>query len=212
MLEIKIFEVSPFSTNAILLYDETKECVMVDPATHSPQEQTIIEAFIKKNDLNVTQIWNTHGHIDHVMGNAYWQDKYNTKIFAHSADNFFVEDVVQYGLTFGLTIGYQPIASDFVNDGDTLKFGNSEFEVLSIPGHSPGSLAFYNRKTNFVIVGDVLFNGGIGRTDLPKGNYDQLINSINTRLLTLDSDTKVYSGHGAATSIGYEKQNNPFLK
>ncbi|MBI5219324.1 MAG: MBL fold metallo-hydrolase [Bacteroidia bacterium] len=211
MIIIKPFIFNPFQENTYLLHDETGECIIIDSGCFSRNEEEELLAFINSNSLKPVKILNTHGHIDHIFGNSFLQHKFNIKIFGHKADDFLIENAVQYGSSFGIDIKIPPKVNVGIEENSIVKFGNSELKVIHVPGHTPGGIAFYNEEQKFVIVGDVLFNLSIGRTDLPGGDYQTLITSINSKLMTLPSDTIVYSGHGPSTTIGEEMESNPFL-
>lgn len=211
MINVNYFVFNAFQENTYILYDETKECVIIDPGCYSNEEEQTLVNFITKNDLTPVKLLNTHCHIDHVLGNSFVASKYNIGLEIHENDLPTLHATPEYGHTFGFNIDESPEPSAFLKDGDTVKFGNSEIEVLFVPGHSAGHLVFVAREEKFVINGDVLFQGSIGRTDLPGGDYNTLIQSIKAKLLTLDDDFTVYSGHGSSTTIGYERASNPFL-
>lgn len=176
------------------------------------EEQAMVN-FINKHELTVTHIINTHLHLDHAVGNEFLKNKYNVPVLAAEADLPLGERMQQQAMMFGINEKFSGVEiSEFLTDGEVIKIGDGELEVIAVPGHSQGSVALYDRKDNFVIVGDALFQGSVGRTDLPGGNHAQLIESIRKRLLTLPDDTVVYPGHGPATTIGDEKRYNPFLK
>jgi len=211
MTKIKVFVFNPFQENTFLLYDESNECIIIDAGCNEEHEFKQIDSFITENNLTLKLIINTHCHIDHIMGNAYLVDKYNVPSIAHKEDIPLLERSNDMALAFGFNIQEPPVPNKFVNEGDEVKFGNTTLEVKHVPGHSPGSIALYNEKEQFVIVGDVLFKGGIGRTDLPGGDYDTLIASINDKLFTLNSDVVVYSGHGESSTVAHEKSTNPYF-
>lgn len=211
MVQIKIFVFNSFQENTFLLYDETNECVIIDAGCNEDHEYEKIDDFIKENNLTLKSIINTHCHIDHIMGNAYLVERYNVPSIAHKDDMPLIERSKDMAMAFGLNVQEPPVPNQFVNEGDEIKFGNTALLVKHVPGHSPGSIALYNKKDNFVIVGDVLFNGGIGRTDLPGGDYDTLISSINEKLFSLNGDVVVYPGHGENTTIANEMNSNPFF-
>ncbi len=212
MISIHSFVFGPFQENTYILFDETKQCIIIDPGCYDNDERTQLSAFIEKNHLNPVKLINTHCHIDHVFGNGYVADKYNLKLEIHQLD----QQVLDYYLTtanlYNLNAEPSPQPSVYLNEGDTITFGNSSLEILLTPGHSPGSITFYNTEQKFMIAGDVLFYGSIGRSDLPGGNFETLISSIKNKLFPLGDDYKVYSGHGPATTIDFERKNNPFLR
>lgn len=211
MINIKSFVVNEFQVNAFVLYDETKEAVIIDGAVKFDNEIKELTNFIEDNNLSVKYIINTHGHVDHISGNKFLKEQYNVPTMMNANDNFLIETAISHANFYGLELEQPPVPDMNISDNMTIKFGNSELLCLLVPGHTPGSIAFYSEKDKFVIAGDVLFAGSIGRTDLPKGNYDELISSIKNRIMSLPDDTKVYCGHGPETSIASEKINNPFL-
>lgn len=204
-----IIPVTPFQQNCLLLWCEnSRRAVVFDPGGDVP---TIIDA-IKKTEVTVEQIWLTHGHIDHVGGAAELRDRLNIPIVGpHVADKFLLDHVVESGASFGMT-GVQNFAPDrWLNEGDKVALGEMTFEILHCPGHSPGSVVFFNRDMRFAHVGDVLFNGSVGRTDLPGGNHSTLIQAITDKLLPLGDDVQFICGHGPGSTFGHERQTNPFL-
>jgi hydroxyacylglutathione hydrolase len=211
MIRVQRFVFNPFQENSFLLFDDTGECILVDMGSYTVEEKRKVLHFIESNRLKPVMIVNTHGHVDHILGNSFFSNKFKIKSAAHSLDDFLLENAVETGRMFGLEVEQPPGTDIYLQEGIDLSFGDSFLEVFHIPGHSPGSIALYSKDDSFVIVGDVLFNGSIGRTDLPGGDYDTLIGSIREKLLTLPDDVRVYSGHGPETTIGEERQNNPFL-
>lgn len=212
-MEIAIFQFSLFGINTYIVYDpETRECAIIDPGMSNAEEEQAIEEFILSKGLHLTQIINTHLHIDHVAGVPYLRKKFGVPVLSHIGDEFLGASLNQQARMFGLNLDLQNIeVTQYVENGDILKIGNGQLEVIAVPGHSKGSIALYDKKDKFLISGDALFMGSIGRTDLPGGNYRELIDSISHRLLSLPEDTTVFPGHGPSTTIGEEKRNNPFL-
>jgi hydroxyacylglutathione hydrolase len=211
MIKVQKFVFNPFSENSFLLYDETGECVLADMGSYTVDEKKKVLYFIENNRLKPVMIVNTHCHVDHVLGNSFFKNKFKIINAAHADDEFLLENAVETGRIFGLEVEAPPKSDVYLQEGKRLSFGNSFLEVLHVPGHSPGSVALYSKDDNFILTGDVLFNGSIGRTDLPGGDYDTLIRSIREKLLELPDDVLVYCGHGAETTIGEEKVSNPFL-
>jgi len=211
MITIKRFVFNPFQENTYLLYDQTKEAVLIDAGCYAQAERDKLSNFLKDNNLTLKRLLNTHSHIDHILGNQFITNNYNLVLESHKEDEFLIERAKDQATTFGITIDTTPKPKKYLNEEDQIKFGNSVLDIIHTPGHSPGSLVFYNKKEKFMIAGDVLFNQSIGRTDLPGGDYDTLINSIKTKLFPLGDDMEVYSGHGANTTIGQERISNPFL-
>ena len=213
-MNIKVFEFNPIAVNTYVLYDETGECVIIDAACFFPNEQQELLSFINNNKLVVKHLLNTHLHFDHVFGVNFMEVQFDVKMKAHKADEFLLASMQQQMAMFGFPANgkYIPTMGEYINENDIIEFGNQKLSIMSVPGHSPGSIVFYNKKENLVISGDVLFNGSIGRTDLPQGDHNLLIDGIKTKLLVLPEDTVVYPGHGPSTTIKGEKQMNPFLQ
>ncbi len=215
MTQVKIFAFNTVQVNTAVIYDETGEAAIVDCGCMNAIEEQRLLDFCTENNLTPKLLLNTHLHFDHAWGNAWavrqWKD---IKLYANP--NEFTmptpsEQVPLFGMS-GLKYEDVPMERyDPISQGDRLSFGNTTIEVRDVPGHSPGHVVFYCQSANFVIVGDTLFNGGIGRTDLWGGNYDQLIRAIRKNLMSLPKETVVYTGHGGATSIEYEANNNPYL-
>lgn len=212
-MKIVIFQFSLFGINTYLIYDpESLECAIVDPGMSNPSEEKAITDYIEKNNLKLTHIINTHLHIDHAAGIPFLRKKYGAPLLAHIGDSGLGKRVDMQARMFGLDMDLDSIEiSQYIEDGDKIKIGNGELEVIAVPGHSKGSIALYDKEDKFLISGDALFQGSIGRTDLPGGNYRELIDNITTRLFSLPDDTVVYPGHGPSTTIGIEKRSNPFF-
>lgn len=211
MITINTFTYNGFQENTYVLTDETNESVIIDPGCYSTTEQTELYNFIKNNNLNPVKLLNTHCHIDHILGNNFVATKFGVELYIHQLDLPTLYATTEYGHLYGFTVDKSPEPAHFLKDGDVVKFGNSTLEVIFTPGHAPGHVVFVNHEQRFVINGDVLFRGSIGRTDLPGGNHQMLINSIKTKLFTLPNDYVIHTGHGPTTTIGYEKKYNPFL-
>ena len=211
-MKVKSFTFNQFQENTFVVYDNTKECLIIDPGCYSENERTELRTFIMSEGLKPVKLINTHCHIDHVLGNKFVSELWDLELYMHKEDLPVLENVKDISGFFGFE-NYErsPSPKHFLAQGDTLNFGDSSFDILFTPGHAPGHICLLSKKDGFIIAGDVLFNGSIGRTDLPGGDYDKLIESIKTKLLPLDENTIVYCGHGPSTSIGKEKMNNPFL-
>lgn len=210
MLTIRKFEFNPFQENTYVLYDETGECVVVDPGCYEKDEEAELDDFITSHGLKVKMLLNTHCHVDHVLGNWYVKTKYGVKLFIHPKDEVVLRAAKVYAPNYGMHHYHETEPDGFLNENETIRFGNQELKILFVPGHAPGHVAFYDDKTRQLISGDVLFYNSIGRTDLPGGNYDTLISSIHQMIFTLPDDVVVYPGHGPQTSVGFEKRTNPF--
>jgi hydroxyacylglutathione hydrolase len=211
MVSIERFTFNPFQENTYVVFDETRECVIIDCGCYTPDEQKELSTFIASNNLIPKYTINTHCHVDHVLGISYLKEKYGIESIAHREDLPMLQMLPQHALMFGLSIDKAPEIDITADEGDTIRFGNSQIKVIHTPGHSLGGICLLSEEGNFVVSGDSLFQGSIGRTDLPGGNYSNLINSIKLKLLTLDPNTKVFPGHGNPTTIEHEKNSNPFL-
>ena len=211
MITIKRFEFNPFRENTYVLSDDTGECLIVDPGCQEPEEQDLLLAHFEENDLEPVKMVNTHCHIDHILGTAFLHDQFKLPFLIHPQEKPLLTASIAQGEFFGLDVQTPPEPTDFLNEGDTVTFGDLLFEVIHIPGHSPGGIVLLNREQQCIFTGDVLFQGSIGRTDLPGGDFDSLVNSIREKLLILDPEIRVYPGHGPDTTIGIEKQSNPFF-
>lgn len=207
------FQFALFGINTYLVVDpDTLKCAIIDPGMMDSEEEEALDKYIKRNNLEVTKIINTHLHIDHVAGISFSKDTYNVPVLGNKEDEPLGQHVGEQAAMFGLPGQLEPVAlNHYLNDGDVIKIGNGTLTVIHVPGHSPGSIALYDKADGFVITGDALFQGSIGRTDLPGGSMPQLVKSIKEKLLPLPDDTVVYPGHGPATTIGSERRYNPFL-
>ncbi|NQY68462.1 MAG: MBL fold metallo-hydrolase [Flavobacteriales bacterium] len=211
MIEIKSFVFNEFQENTYILFDESNECIIFDPGCNNESEENQIYGYISEKKLKPVRLINTHCHIDHVLGNKFIADTYSLPLEIHKDELFMLEAVTMVGAKYQIHVTESPKPSSYLNENDVIKFGNSTLNILFTPGHSPGHLTFYNEEENIAIVGDVLFQNSIGRTDLPGGNYETLIKSIKEQLMPLHDDTLVYPGHGPSTTIGVERNVNPFL-
>ena len=206
------FTFNPFSENTYVLHDQTGECVIIDPGCYEKQEQDMLRSFLAEQKLKVVLLLNTHCHIDHVFGNKFITDTYQVPFLIHRQEVATLQAVPVYAPAYGFP-HYQPATpTGFLTPGENITFGQTELQVLFTPGHAPGHVVFYHQESGVCLGGDVLFQRSIGRTDLPGGDFDTLIRSIRTQLFTLPDAVRVYPGHGPSTTIGEEKQANPFLK
>lgn len=210
-MQIKSFTFNPFSENTYVLYDATKECVVIDPGCSNAQEEKELKDYIQTQGLKVVRLLNTHCHIDHVLGNKFVADNYSVPLEIHEDDLAVLRAVPTYSAAYGFPMYAEQLPEKFLKEGQAVTFGETELDVIFAPGHAPGHVVFYHKDSKNVIGGDVLFQRSIGRTDLPGGNYDTLIQSIKTKLFTLPEDVTVHPGHGPSTTIGEEKKHNPFL-
>ena len=212
-MKIEVFAFNPIQENTFVVYDENSgECAIIDPGCINNKEFEILKGFISANDLKPVKLVNTHCHFDHILGVERCRAEWNLAWEAHPADAFLVSNAQAQAAMFGVNIAPIQSAETALADGSEIKVGNAVLKVIHVPGHSPGSICLYENESQFLLAGDVLFKGSIGRTDLPQGDYDTLINGIKEKLFVLPDDVKVYPGHGPSTSIGFEKANNPFLQ
>ncbi|MEL6560265.1 MAG: MBL fold metallo-hydrolase [Bacteroidota bacterium] len=212
MIKIKSFVFNPFAENTFVVYDETKQAIIIDPGCYEVSEQETLKTFIESEELKVVKLVNTHCHVDHVLGNHFVKTTFGVPLVMHESDLQTLQSVEVYAPNYGFN-NYKSVKPDvFVFDGEFVTFGNTKLIVLFVPGHAPGHIALYCKDTKQVINGDVLFRQSIGRTDLPGGDFDTLINSIKTKMFALPDETVVYTGHGEPTTIGFEKANNPFIR
>jgi glyoxylase-like metal-dependent hydrolase (beta-lactamase superfamily II) len=202
---------NPLYENTYIVFDiVTKEAVIIDPGCYTSEEVSKLSGFISENNLKVKLLLNTHGHVDHVLGNYFVKKTYNVPFLVHEKDLETLRAVQVYAPSYGFN-GYQPIEPDqFIKEGDSIPVGNLKFDVRFVPGHAPGHIAFILKEENICISGDVLFKNSVGRTDLPGANFETLKKSIHEQLFTLPDSMKVYPGHGPFTSIGDEKKFNPY--
>jgi glyoxylase-like metal-dependent hydrolase (beta-lactamase superfamily II) len=212
MLKVKIFTFNPFAENTYVVYDETKECAIIDPGCMDKREQEELENFILNYGLKPVYLLNTHCHLDHVYGNAFTVRTWSLELYAHKLEEQNIRTAAVASDLYGIQAPEPFEIKYYLNHGDEIAFGNSRLKVLFCPGHAAGHVVFYSEKDNVIIGGDVLFRDSIGRVDLPGGDYATLVNSIRNQLFVLPDDIVVYPGHGPQTTLGYEKKYNVFLK
>jgi hydroxyacylglutathione hydrolase len=211
MINIKQFTFNAYQENTYVLFDETGECVIIDPGMYDGSEQNELVQFITAAELKPVALLNTHCHIDHVFGNKFVFDHWALKPQFHQGELAVLQAIPGYAPQMGMHYELSPEPETYLSESGEIKFGNSRLTLIFAPGHSPAHLCFYAEADNFLIGGDVLFYQSIGRTDLPGGNHEQLLNSIRENLFILPPETKVFPGHGKSTTIGFETKHNPFL-
>jgi glyoxylase-like metal-dependent hydrolase (beta-lactamase superfamily II) len=212
MIKIENFVFNYFAENTIVLWDdETKESAVVDPGMYSKEEEKVFDDFVVQNNLKLKYLINTHCHIDHILGCRYIVSKYGVGYYAPEKDLILLKNSSTQAEMFGLNMEDPPLPDKLISEESELTLGDTKLKFLFTPGHTPGEFCIYIEDEKICITGDVLFKEGIGRTDLWGGDYNTLINSIETKLFSLPDDVKIYPGHGESSTIGHEKQNNPFL-
>ncbi len=212
MSTVEFITCNPFQENTYLIYDDSLECIVIDPGVSNAYEQQMLTQLISSKRLKPVQLINTHCHIDHVLGNKFVADTFQLELGIHEKELVMLEAAVDRSMNWGVSYDPSPAPSYYIKPGDLLHFGSTELEVRFVPGHAPGHLVFVNHQDGYVIAGDTLFKGSIGRTDLMFGDFDVLAKSIQTELYTLPDHFKVYCGHGDYTTIGEEKRTNPFVR
>ena len=211
MFLIKVLTFNPVQENTYVLYNENKECIIIDPGCYSDEEKEALKGFIDKNELQPKMLINTHCHLDHVFGNKYIAEAYRLTLQIHKNEEAVLQMAPASGLMFNLPFDNYKGELIYLKEGDVVSIGEDSLQVIEAPGHSPGSICFYCEKQKFIIGGDVLFYQSIGRTDLPGGSHEGLIKNIKEKLFVLPQDVRVYPGHGPATTIGDEIKYNPYL-
>ena len=210
MIVVKSFTFNPFQENTYLLYDDTREAVIIDPGCYEKEEEAELKDFISANNLKIKLLLNTHCHIDHVLGNDFIKSAYKVPFYIYPVELPVLKSVKSYASNYGFPLYHEILPDGDLHERNPVTFGNSSLQVLFLPGHAPGHVGFYSASENFIIAGDVLFYHSLGRTDLPGGNPETLLESIHKKLFTLPDEVIVYPGHGPATTIGEEKVHNPF--
>lgn len=211
MVNVVAFIFPRFAENTYLVFDETRECLIIDPGCYTPKEKKQLSDYISYFHLQPKMLINTHCHVDHILGDKFILDTYGIPLALHEKEVRFLEVMPNYGRSRNLHIEPIPKTYHFLEEGDHVKVGKTSFEVLVTPGHSPGSISLYSEKEKILLSGDVLFKNRIGRVDLPGGDYDILMDTIHQKLFPLGDEVSVYPGHGATTTIGYEKVNNSYV-
>lgn len=212
MLQLVSFTFNPFSENTYVLFNEHRQCWIIDPGMMNEAEYAVLDNFFSANGLQPRCIINTHAHIDHILGVDYLAEKYAIPFLLHEKELPILNNAGNTARMFGFQYEGVRTTPGFIREQEPLQLGDDQLEVRFVPGHSPGSIAFYYPQGNWVISGDTLFSGSIGRTDLLMGDYPTLIQSIKNQLLSLPDDTEVFSGHGPSTTVGMERNSNPFIQ
>lgn len=211
MLHVQSFVFNPFSENTYVVSNAQKQAYIIDPGNFAEKETNLLDKYISDSNLEVKNILLTHAHIDHVLGLQKAFETYKVPVLMHKIEKEILDRNPMDANRFGFF--FKPFEGEisYLEENETLKLGEDEFTIIHVPGHSPGSIAFYNSLQNILISGDVLFEGSIGRTDLYKGDADLLLSSIREKLFVLPGSTKIYNGHGNPTTIKFEKNYNPFF-
>ncbi|MDE7472470.1 MAG: MBL fold metallo-hydrolase [Muribaculaceae bacterium] len=212
-LKLKGFQCNMFGEITYIVWDEvTLQAAIVDAGMSNKTERDAIDRFIAANDLQIKYLLNTHIHFDHAFGIPYIEQKYGVTLSASPAEEPLASLLHEQTVQFHLPVVVENVKIDnYLRAGDEIKLGDSKLTVIDVPGHTPGGIAFYCAAQHFVLTGDSLFQGSIGRTDLYGGSHSALVNSVRDNLLTLPPETVVYPGHGPATTIGHERTFNPYL-
>lgn len=213
MLKVKCFVCNSFYENSYVVYDSnTKECAIIDAGFYYADEEEAVSYFIESNNLKVKHLINTHLHLDHCFGAEYISKQYNVGLSGDDDDELLLKLIPQQCEMFGIKLNSAvPVLKNIIKEGDKIDIGNYSLIAISVPGHSPGSLCYYCKEEGILFSGDVLFKESIGRTDLQGGSYKALSENITSKIFTLPDSTIVYCGHGPTTTIGYEKENNPYF-
>ncbi len=212
MLNIHVFTFNPFQENTYLVYDEKGQCAIFDPGMSNPKEEQTFISFIEQHKLVPVALYNTHCHIDHVLGNRFVYEQFGLVPQLHEGEVPVLVSVDARAPMFGIRYDTSPIPETFLTEGQIIHVGEHALQILLVPGHSPAHLCFYCATQQFLIGGDVLFRNSIGRTDLPGGNHQQLLDGIREKIYSLSDETVVYPGHGPSTTVGFEKTSNPFIR
>ena len=212
MIKLKKFVFNNFQENTYIIYDETNECVIIDPGCNSKMEDDIILSYINSNNLKPVELLNTHCHLDHIFGNYLFQKEYSLIPKFHKLDLPLYINQKNIADSYGIKFNIPNYNSLHIDENDKIYFGNNFLNILFTPGHSPGHLCFLNKQENILISGDLIFQLSVGRTDLPLGDFEDLMKSINNKIINLNDNMKIYPGHGNNSNIGFEKKHNPFIQ
>ena len=211
MIKVGVLPFNPFQENTIILSVESGECVIVDAGNYNPQEDAALSKYITDNGLKPVMAVNTHGHVDHMLGVNYVKETYGIPFAIHGKDKFLIDSAPTHGAIYGFKVDKVPTVDIDLEGQKELKFGNTVFQIIETPGHTPGHVAFYNSDNKLLLTGDTLFRESIGRTDLPGGDYSWIMRSILDKLIPLGDDVHFYPGHGMESTIGHESLYNPFV-
>ncbi|MDE3248579.1 MAG: MBL fold metallo-hydrolase [Bacteroidota bacterium] len=212
MLRIQSFTFSPIAENTYVLSNEDGDCIIIDPGCYFGNERSDLVSYVETSNLHPKYLLNTHCHLDHVFGNKFVYETWQLELHLHANEQVVLARAPEAGLRWGMPFDNYAGPLHFIRENEPISLGKDILIPLLAPGHSPGHLCFYCAAQGFVIGGDVLFRMSVGRTDLPGGNHEQLMQSIREQLFVLPDETLVYPGHGEPTTIGFEKRNNPFLQ
>lgn len=210
-MKVKKFTFNPIQENMYVVYDNSHECLIIDPGCYFQHEREELKSFIAEQGLNPVKLLNTHCHLDHMCGNAYVAREWNLKLEANLLDAYNLDRSIEAGLMYNMPVEPSPEIQVDLKEGDKIRFGNNELKVLFTPGHTTGGISFYSDHHMILISGDLIFRESVGRTDLPGGDYDTLIETIRSKVFTLPENAVIMSGHGENTTVGYEKAHNPFF-
>ena len=211
MIKIGVLPFNPFQENTIVVSDETGECIIVDAGNYNAQENAALSKYISDNGLKPAMAVNTHGHVDHMLGVNHVKETYHIPFAIHGKDKFLIESAPTHGAIYGFQVDKVPTVDIDLEGQKELKFGNTTFRIIETPGHTPGHIALYNPENKLLLTGDTLFREGIGRTDLPGGDYSWIMRSILDKLIPLGDEVRFYPGHGMESTIGHETLYNPFV-
>ncbi len=214
MLQVKCFTFNPIGENTYVVWDDAcGECAIIDAGNSSPSENETLQQFIISKQLQVCHLLATHLHFDHAFGIHYATNTFKVTLSAHRGDEFLLEHFARQAEMFGMSVDNHPMhIAQYIEEGDNISIGAYSLTAIHVPGHSPGSIAYYCADAGIMFVGDVLFRNSIGRTDLWGGNFSILVEGITNKLLTLPPETIIYSGHGPTTTVEYERCNNPYIR
>lgn len=211
MISIKKFTFNPFQENTYVVFNDKKNCIVIDPGCYEQQEFDLIDQFIQDKNLTIKDIIITHSHIDHVLGGHFFYNKYKKLPIHHEIDFETLKSIPSYAHVYGFNFTEFESSDKYLNHNEIYNLDDDQFEIKFTPGHAPGHISLINHKEKVIFSGDVIFQNSIGRTDLPGGDYNVLEKTILEEIYTLPDEYKIYSGHGAETFVGHEKTNNPFV-